>query len=518
MNTDLETKGMGFEEDRCHAHQKKLQKNINKDLIKDSRQKESPGKTKVLILGGTGEMGQWFTRFFKERGYEVAVWGKGGKIEIARKMEVPFASDLETSIPQSDIVIVSVPINVTEETIAEIAPKMKAGSLLMDFTSIKVKPVEAMRKFSPSDVEILGTHPMFGPTIPTIRGQTVILVPVKGRSEKWFPVVRELFEESGAHVEVTTAAEHDMLVSVVQGLTHFAYISIGMTIDMLDFDLKKSRKFVSPVYDIMLDFVGRILGQNPHLYALIQMENPGVLEVHNAFIRECEELSGLVRAHDEEGFVRKMKSAARKYGDTSHALRKSDKLINSRIAEYENILNSIGKVCGFSHIYSGKIHVGKLEKVSPDEIVLTKLVSKGTAPYIKNKFIRLKLENLRLLSESEIREWRKKNLGHSIRDISVLIPEGADPEVILGTMNSNKDLATCEISDVYKEPEFVETEYVETESVEVMKESKRVGRLAVTYRITIFGDCDTNYVEAEVTALLCGLGCWIREKNLKLKE
>lgn len=55
----------------------------------------------------------------------------------------------------------------------------------------------------------------------------------------------------------------------------------------------------------MLDFVGRILGQNPYLYALIQMENPGVLEVHDAFIKECEELSRLVRAHDEESFVKK---------------------------------------------------------------------------------------------------------------------------------------------------------------------------------------------------------------------
>lgn len=535
---------MGFEEDRCHTHQKETQNNVNKN----ARQKESSGKTKVLILGGTGEMGQWFTRFFKERGYEVTVWGKGGKIEIAKKMEVPFASNLEIALPQSDIVIVSVPINVTEETIAEIAPKMKAGSLLMDFTSIKVKPVEAMKKFAPSDVEILGTHPMFGPTIPTIRGQTVILVPVKERSKKWFPVVRELFEESGAHVEVTTAAEHDMLVSVVQGLTHFAYISIGMTIDRLDFDLKKSRKFVSPVYDIMLDFVGRILGQNPYLYALIQMENPGVLEVHNAFIRECEELSALVRVHDEEGFVRKMKAAARKYGDTSHAMRKSDKLINSRIAEYENILNSIGKVCGFFHIYSGKIHVGKLEKVSPDEIVLTKLASKGTALQIKNKFIKLKLENLRLLSELELKEWRKENLEHSARDISVLIPEGADPEVILHAINSNKDLAACEISDIFKESisaknettenksvetesvenestetedmetEAIETEYVELKSIEIVKESKGMGRLAVTYRITIFGDCDANSVEAKVTALLCGLGCRIREKNLRLKE
>jgi prephenate dehydrogenase len=503
MNTDLGTRGMKIDEDKYH-----IRKDQTQNHIKQARQKETSEKIKVLILGGTGEMGQWFTRFFKEKDYEVTVWGKGGKIEIARKLEVPFASDLEATIPESDIVIVSVPINVTEETIAETAPKMKAGSLLMDLTSIKVKPVETMRKFAPSDVEILGTHPMFGPTIQNIRGQTVILVPVEGRSEKWLPVMRELFEESGAHVEITTAAEHDLLVSVVQGLTHFAYISIGTTIDRLDFDVKKSRKFVSPVYDIMLDFVGRILGQNPYLYALIQMENPGVLEVHEAFIRECEELSGLVRAHDEEGFARKMKAAARKYGDTAHALRKSDKLINSRIAEYETILNSVGRVSGFSHIYSGKTHVGTLEKVGPDEVVLTKLVSRGTSLQIKNRFIKLKLENLRLLSEPELRQWRKENLAHSTRDISVLIPDGANPEIILDAINTNKHLVACEISDIYRGSNSVESE----------KERKGMESLGVTYRIIVFGDCDSNSVETEVTDLLCGLGCRLREKNLRLKE
>ncbi|TFH03316.1 MAG: prephenate dehydrogenase, partial [Methanosarcina sp.] len=297
-------------------------------------------------------------------------------------------------------------------------------------------------------------------------------------------------------------------VSVVQGLTHFAYIAIGTTIDRLDFDIKKSRKFVSPVYSIMLDFVGRILGQNPYLYALIQMENPGVPEVHEAFIKECEELSSLVRAHDEEGFVRKMKAAARKYDDTAHALRRSDKLINSRIAEYETIMNSVGKVCGFSHFYSGKVHVGTLKKVGPNEIIITKPASKGTSPHIKNKFIKLKLENLLLLSESEFREWRKENLKHAIRDISVLIPEDADPEVVLGAVNTNNHLVACQISDIYNW----------TKGKEAEKEGKGKERLGVTYRITIFGDCNADSVETEVTTLLCGLGCRVREKNLRLKE
>lgn len=469
--------------------------------LKSQSQKEGKKKEgkKILILGGTGEMGQWFTRFFEEEGYEVTVWGKGGKVEIAEKLGVPFAFDLDAAVSKSDVVIVSVPISVTEKTIEEIAPKMKPSSLLMDLTSTKVKPVEAMKKFAPAGVEILGTHPMFGPTIPTIRGQTVILVPVKGRSSTWFSVMRELFERRGAHVEITTATEHDRLVSVVQGLTHFAYISIGTTINRLDFDVKKSRKFVSPVYDIMLDFVGRILGQNPYLYALIQMENPAVLEVHEAFISECKTLSGLVKAHDEEGFVKAMKTASLHYGDTAHALRRSDKLINTRISELETLLNSIGKTCGFYHVYSGKTHVGVLEKVSSDEVVLSKLPSKGTSPHIKHKPLRLKLENLRLLSEEELRSWKNKHLRNTERDLSVLIPCGANPEVILEVIAAHRHLAAAKISDIY--PKVLGTDMP-----------------GVTYRIKILGDAGANETEAEITTLLCGLGCRVREKNLRLKN
>ncbi len=90
---------MKIEESKCH-----FQRNNTKNhAYKVPQQKENSGKTKVLILGGTGEMGQWFTHFFKEKGYEVTVWGKGSKIEIARKLEVPFALDLESTISESDI-------------------------------------------------------------------------------------------------------------------------------------------------------------------------------------------------------------------------------------------------------------------------------------------------------------------------------------------------------------------------------------------------------------------------------
>ncbi|WP_321431365.1 prephenate dehydrogenase [uncultured Methanolobus sp.] len=436
---------------------------------------------KVLIIGGTGEMGQWFTPFFKNHGYEVVVWGSSGKVEVAERMGVEFASDLDAAISTSDIVIVTVPINITEKVISETAPKMKSESLLMDFTSLKVGPTEAMKKYAPEDVEILGTHPMFGPSIPSLHGQIFILTPIEGRCDKWFPIMRSLFEDNGAHIEVITPAEHDRFVSVVQGLTHFAYITIGTTFDALDFSVNESRRFMSPVYDIMLDFVGRIIGQNPYLYAYIQMENPEVLKVHDAFMQQCSEMSSIVRKKDVEAFTNKMKDAAVHFGDTASALRRSDKLINSKIAEFDRLLDSIGQEIGVRHIYSGVVHTGIVRKVSPRDVVIE----------CGSRMVPLKIENIRLLDEEDLHEWKLENLEHQLRDISVLIPEGADADVIMELVSCNDDIVSIEIIDRY-------------EGVEGTK------RLSVTFRVMIMGDVEAEKVHRKVERQLTGIGCSIR--------
>ncbi len=288
--------------------------------------------TRVLILGGTGETGSWFARYFRDKGFDVAVWGRSGRVDVAERLGVRYAHDMMREAEESDIVLVSVPIDRTVDIIKEVAPRMHPGSLLMDVTSLKSEPVKAMRTHAPEGVEVLGTHPMFGPTMPGLKGQTVILTPAAGRTERWMPEIKALFESDGAHVEVLDADEHDEIMAVVQSLTHFAYIGIGAALKSLDFDVERSRRFMSPVYEIMIDFVGRILDQNPELYASIQ-ENPKAVAVRQTFIAECMRLCERADARDAEGFKQIMRQAAEHYGKTHDALLRSDRLINGRIRE-----------------------------------------------------------------------------------------------------------------------------------------------------------------------------------------
>ena len=288
--------------------------------------------TRMLVVGGTGETGSWFARYFKAKGFDIAIWGPSGKVAIAKKLGVCYALDIISEVKESDIVLLSVPINKTSEVAKQIAPHMKPGSLIMDVTSLKTNPLRAMKMYAPKGVEVLGTHPLFGPTMPDMRGQTIILTPAGRKTKKWFPIIRSLFESDGARIEVLSAEQHDEIMAVVQALTHFAYIGIGATLRSLEFDVEQSRKFMSPVYEIMIDFVGRILDQNLDLYASIQ-ENPKAMRVRQTFILECMRLCEMADAGDHEGLRRAMEVAASHYGKTHEALLRSDRLISSRIRD-----------------------------------------------------------------------------------------------------------------------------------------------------------------------------------------
>jgi len=432
---------------------------------------------KILIIGGTGETGKWFVKFYKKHGFDVSIWGINKKKDVAEELGVTFADDIDTEIGLSDIVMISVPINITEKTISDIAPKMPAGSLLMDITSIKTGPVEAMKKYAPQDVEILGSHPMFGPSIPDIRGQIVIFTPVEGRSRKWLPIIRGLYENNGAHIEIMEVSEHDKMMSVVQGLTHFAYISIGAVFCELEFDVARSRRFMSPMYDIMLDLVGRILEQNPYLYAMIQM-NPEVAKVHKAYINQCNLLAETVKRKDMEGFVRIMKKAAAHFGDTESALRRSEKLIGTKIAEHEELVRSIASERALKHIYSGVVHIGTVIKVTPRTVIL----ERGGK---KTEFL---IENVRLLNENELNSWKSMNLKNVMRDISVFIPAASDAEVIRSIITGREGIVCADIIDIYK----------------------KNNAHSVTYRIIIYGDRDATIVHESIEKLLKGIGCTIR--------
>jgi prephenate dehydrogenase len=267
---------------------------------------------KAGIIGGTGRMGRLFAGVFRRAGYEVMVSGRSTKItshDIAQ---------------ECDLVIVSVPIRDTVRVIEEIAPLLGKGQLLCDLTSLKAAPVAAMLK---SKAEVIGLHPMFGPTVTSLKQQTIIACPARA-SRATIQSLLDVFRNEGAVCTITDPEEHDRAMAVVQGLTHFVTLCLAESIRQLNIDIEKTRAFTSPVYQIELGLVGRLLSQDSDLYGSILLENPYVPEVLAACRSSVQDLQEIVASKNAGRFRDFFAENTRHFGDyCAEGMEKTDALI-----------------------------------------------------------------------------------------------------------------------------------------------------------------------------------------------
>jgi len=293
-------------------------------LIREShrRQREhllrepDPETRTVAIIGGGGQIGRFFQGVFEHAGHETLI------------------SDVDTALrpieaaARADVVMVSVPIAATEEVIERVGPHVREGGLLMDVTSLKQGPVDAMLRSA--RCEVIGAHPMFGPGVEALNRQVVVLCPA--RAPRWHGWLRSLLERQGAEILETTPEEHDRAMSVIQVLRHFSTMAMGRTLAALGVDLENSLRFASPIYRLELMMTGRFFAQDPELYADIEMRNPHRAEVLEAFEGAVAESAAIVKEADRAAFICDFLEASGFFGDfKDQALRESAFLISKMI-------------------------------------------------------------------------------------------------------------------------------------------------------------------------------------------
>ena len=91
-------------------------------------------------------------------------------------------------------------------------------------------------------------------------------------------------------------------MAVVQGLTHFVTLCMAESVRRLGVDIESTKTFTSPVYQLELSLVGRLLSQDPSLYADILQQNPYVPEVLSACTESAETLTRIVASEDPAQF------------------------------------------------------------------------------------------------------------------------------------------------------------------------------------------------------------------------
>ncbi len=188
-----------------------------------------------------------------------------------------------------DLLILSVPVQFLEQTLIDIKDRVKKDTLVIDVSSVKIKPIELMEKYLPKNVDILGTHPLFGPQSGAngIKGLNMVLCPVRLSNAKFRCISQFLEDELELNLLDRTAEVHDKQMAYVQALTHF----IGRAINEMDIpDIEQK----TPAYQYLLDIKKNLGKDSLDLFLTIERENPYSDEVLSGFMQELERLKKLI--------------------------------------------------------------------------------------------------------------------------------------------------------------------------------------------------------------------------------
>ncbi|MFL2511242.1 MAG: prephenate dehydrogenase/arogenate dehydrogenase family protein [Candidatus Neomarinimicrobiota bacterium] len=213
---------------------------------------------KVSIIG-YGRFGAMLHALLS-KGFEVDVYDKK-HINNSEVNEVPLINALE-----NETIFIAVPIRDFESLIHEIKNDIQGKKTVIDVCSVKVFPKNIMTENLSSDVDIIATHPLFGPDSLKDSGSVMTMESVRdlyGRYEFW----KNYFDSQNITIEEISAEEHDMMAARSQGLTHF----IGRVID--DFGTDQTR-IDTEGYKALHKLVNQTCNDSWELFEDIQSYNP----------------------------------------------------------------------------------------------------------------------------------------------------------------------------------------------------------------------------------------------------
>ena len=211
-------------------------------------------------------------------------FGQFGRL-AARTLRANFEVLVTDAAPAA--AMAAVPVVAMREVFAALSPDLRPGALVIDVGSVKMLPVQWMTETLPAHVDIVATHPLFGPQSAkdSLEGLRFVVCPVRGERHTG---VAAYGRALGLTVTVTTPEEHDREMAYVQALTHLIGRSL-VNLGIPDEQLK------TPSYQHLLELCALIGADTFELFTAIQTQNPFAAEVAQAFVGEARSLLDQVR-------------------------------------------------------------------------------------------------------------------------------------------------------------------------------------------------------------------------------
>ena len=277
---------------------------------------------KIAIIGVNGKMGQWFANYFHKIGFEVI--GFDTKNEGTEKF-VTKGNSLVGAILKTDYVLLCTPTKNTPEIIRLIAKEMQRGSYLIEISSQKFKTAQTLLK-TPSRVNPICIHPMFGPGTKNIDGKNIIIIPIKDGKQE-LNTAKTLFPKS--NFVTIDAVEHDKKIAVILGLTHLINIAFA-NILAKDDKILLTEKMAGSTFKAQKIITESILTESPELIETI-ISNPELRRYGEEFWKDIGRLltdTQEGKSDDIKNYIRASQEKISKNTDLDESYKKLSAMIN----------------------------------------------------------------------------------------------------------------------------------------------------------------------------------------------
>jgi prephenate dehydrogenase len=231
---------------------------------------------------GFGTFGRFMAAQLSAYGEVLVSSRSGSEVEVA---EVGARLVSLEEAAAAALVVPSVPVQNLEEVLVQLAPHLLPGALVADVSSVKVKPVEIMQRVLPDTVEILATHPLFGPQSGAngIAGLPMVVWPVR-LAQPRFEAVKEFLRGTlELNVMEISPDEHDREMAYVHALTYL----LGRAFSDIDIPATPLR---TATYQHLLDVRRLVELDTPELFDTIQLWNPYAADLRQRFTRRLDEI------------------------------------------------------------------------------------------------------------------------------------------------------------------------------------------------------------------------------------
>jgi len=246
----------------------------------------------IAIVGGYGRMGRRLAQEFRQEGYQVRQTGEEslpndriGNPQIPKRTLRRWDKNI---CRDADVVIFTVPISLLVEKngMAEIFGRTPArgwrGRLIIDICSTKVDPLKTLTSIKGASV--IGSHPMFGPSLKTLRGQTVFVCPMepsdgnyilKSRLKLCLDWLKGFWERRGVQVVEIGPEEHDQFMPAVQFGVLLSVLIYGEGLVQSGASMSQVQRFGTPNSKAICTRLARMISPGMlATYVNLTFENP----------------------------------------------------------------------------------------------------------------------------------------------------------------------------------------------------------------------------------------------------